>query len=245
MGRGSRTIGGGGMNDELRNLALALGHNPERREQKIPKIWVQKSREFAEGMILWYASENGRNSRSRSVSGPWGAERDPKRQMNGKIGEVATALFFELDPADAINWNAEKDGDGNVDVLLSRSKFKLDVKTNSEKRPEMYSSMAVNQYYHQKQFDAFVSVSLDFNFDRDERTSCFIEGWITKREFFETKKIAAQNNSRGLTAGTWFVEKIDLQPIDRLLLLEGYKIRVARQANRERKVFEFVIGQWP
>jgi len=185
--------------------------NDDRRLVIVPQRYVKRAFDRAEEIVAWYASEEGQRSLSRSVSGPWGAERDPIRQSTGKIGEVAVAIFFNLDPETAIFWSAGTGGDGNSDIKLPR--YLVDVKTNVAQRKEFYWSMAVNHLFQSKRFDVLISVSYeDYKFQ-----NCWLEGWISKQNFYEQKKIASKSDGTGLTPGTWYMNKRELLSIDSLL----------------------------
>jgi hypothetical protein len=187
----------------------------KRRFQLVPQEYVRRSYERAEKIVEWY--KRNPNSGSRSRSGPWGADRDPVRQSFGKIGECAVALFLELSPLTEIYWGTEKDGDGDFDLILPDDGRRIDIKTNLTDRSEFYPSKAVNDLYKNKKFDLLVSVSIE----PMKFYNCWIEGWITKEEFFDRKNIVPESGYRGLTPWTWYMNKRDLYCIDQLHVRRG------------------------
>ncbi len=190
--------------------------NPNRRVQLVPPELVQRAQQWGREMVAWYATD-GAKSRSRSVSGSWGAETDPIRQAHSKIGEVSCALCFSLDPQKVVAWSASIGGDGGRDMVLPNSGLRLDVKTTLPHRRLIWSK-AVNHLYELKSFDALVSISID-DF---EPTRTWIEGWVGKSQFLREKQVAdGKAIGRGLTEGTWFFEKKDLHNIDELLSWES------------------------
>jgi len=176
---------------------------------------VRVSRQYGEAMAKWYATPEGAASASRSRSGEWGAELDPIRQGQGKAGEYAVALHFALDLSTAVSRRISV-ADGGTDVTLAAG-FALDVKTTPQHKRWLIWSRQLNDLYERKRFDYLVGVSID---DGDW-SQCWIEGYISKVDFFERKKIADGISDDGkLSKGTWFIEKSDLIGID--LLLAGF-----------------------
>ncbi len=173
---------------------------------------VRVSREFGEAMARWYESPEGRASLSRSRSGDWGAERDPIRLGQSKAGEYAVAVYFALDAKIAVKRSFGK-ADAGTDVKIN-SNLGSDVKTTPTWKRYMLWSREINDLYWSKQFDVLIGVSID----EDDWSQCWIEGWLTKQEFFDRKKIADGTNDEGrLSSGTWFIEKDELSDIDTLL----------------------------
>jgi len=176
---------------------------------------VRVSRQYGEAIVKWYASPEGAVSASRSRSGDWGAELDPVLQGQGKAGEYAVAQYYGLDPKTAVNRSFGKADDG-IDVTITAT-VAVDAKTTPDWKRWMIWSESVNDLYWSKKFTTLVSVSLD----EDDWSQCWIEGWISKQDFFDRKMIADGVNDQGkLTRGTWFMRKVDLEPID--TLLAGY-----------------------
>ncbi len=173
---------------------------------------VRVSREYGVAMAKWYATPEGAASPSRSRSGSWGAETDPIRLGQAKAGEYAVASFFGLDLKSAVSRNYGR-ADSGWDVRIADGKA-LDVKTTPQRKKWMVWSLELNDLYWKKSFDALVSVSID----EGDWSRCWIEGWLSKQEFFDLKKIADGINDEGkLTPGTWFVEKTEMRDIRTLL----------------------------
>lgn len=184
--------------------------NANRKFQKVLDYYVERGVQYGKDIVAWYDTPEGQRSLSRSVSGSWGVERDPVRQAHGKIGEIATALYFMLDPLRIVKLNVGDGGDGGKDLRLNNG-LRLDVKTTMPPFKLIWS-MAINHLYLEKQFDVLVSVSIDeLNF-----SNCWIEGWITKQDFYDKKEISNGINSN-LTIGTWFMPKVVLSDMDILL----------------------------
>jgi hypothetical protein len=144
------------------------------------------------------------------VSGSWGAEADPVRQSQGKIGEIATALYFMLDPLKVVKLTIGDGGDGGKDLRLNNG-LRIDAKTTLPPYRLIWS-MAVNHLYLTKQFDVLVSVSIDGT----DFSNCWIEGWVTKQDFYDNKEVSDGVNSN-LATGTWFMKKSVLSDMDVLL----------------------------
>ena len=195
--------------------------NPYRKLIVLNPNKVRVSREFGEAMAKWYDTPEGRASASRSRSGEWGAETDPIRLGQGKAGEYAVAQFYGLDPKTAVKRSFGKADDGG-DVRITEV-MAVDVKTTPDWKRWMLWSEAVNDLYWSKKFNALVSVSINEN----DWSQCWIEGWINKQEFFERKMVSDgvncgldKNGKPRLKAGTWFMEKRDMHPIQ--MMLAGY-----------------------
>jgi hypothetical protein len=177
---------------------------------------VRVSRDFGEAISNWYASPDGMKSASRSRSGQWGAESDPIRQGQGKAGEYAVALLFGLDPKTTVKRSIGR-ADNGSDVILNSS-LAIDVKTTPARKRWLIWSLELNELYWDKKFDVLISVSINEN----DWSQCWIEGWLTKWEFFDRKKIAdGINDQNKLTDGTWFVEKNELSDIN--IMLKEYR----------------------
>ena len=121
------------------------------------------------------------------------------------------AKHLGLDLRTAVRGEVYAENDGGKDVIAFGCR--LDVKCTPTWKQWLLWSQAVNDLYWTKAFDVIVSVSID---DRDW-SQCWIEGWLTKQEFFDYKKIADGSNDAGkLTRGTWFMDKQPLPDIDTL-----------------------------
>jgi len=174
---------------------------------------VTRARTFGQDMVRWYANE-GRDSPSRACSGVWGAESDPVRQGQGKAGECSVAQYYGLDPLRAVKWTIGTADDG-ADITLPRG-ARLDVKTTESWKKYFIWPKSINHLYQQKKFDFLVGVSID---EHDWRW-CFIDGYLTKQQFLERRKIADGVVGKGLAPDTWFVFKTELQDaleLERLL----------------------------
>jgi hypothetical protein len=180
--------------------------NRHRRYVLIPDTLVKRGLLWGEKLVAHYAA--GGSPQSRAVSGDRGTEKDPLRQARGKIGEVAVAILFGKNPLTDMKWNLAPDQGSDI---RSPSGLLVDVKTTFPPYKLIWSR-TINDLYHQKMFDALVSVSID----SENYSKCWVEGWISKENFFKEKQIADGINS-GLEKGTWFVDKVILSSIDDLL----------------------------
>lgn len=174
----------------------------------ISSYWVERCREFGIDMVAWYDSDEGRQSASRAVSGNRGTERDPIRQGQGKLGEVAVAIYFNLNPEQVVNF--ARRADNGSDILLPCDLY-ADVKT-SFPHYNLIWNRDVNHLYWQKRFDIIISVSVD---ERDWH-SCWLAGFIDKADFFMRKRIADGKSSPRLEVNTWWFPKNDLNDIEEL-----------------------------
>jgi len=179
--------------------------NRHRKPVIVPQRWVGYARTVAEVMIWVYA--NGGSPASRARSGNRGTESNLRRQWQGKVGEIATALYFDLDPKQAVNCSFLPDH--GADIALP-SGLLLDVKTTLAPFKLIWSRDC-NDIYWEKRFDHLVSVSID----EDDFSRCWIEGFVPKQEFFARKQIAEPGRSR-LEPGTWFMDKAALHDIEGL-----------------------------
>lgn len=153
------------------------------------------------------------------------------RLAQGKIGEVALVLYFGEDPFALLNWEMKAD-DGSD--LIGPLNHLIDVKTTFPHYKLIWSNN-VNDLYWKKRFDTLVGVSID----EADFTKTWIEGWVSKADFFERKKIA--NNGSGLEPGTWYFEKAELSSIAALRARHG----LAQLAISAGKGAEYVLGRWP
>jgi len=177
-----------------------------RRYVHVEGQWVQRCWQYGQWLVQHYAS--GGSPNSRAVSGSRGTESNVERQMQGKLGEVAVALYCSYAPGTHVKWE-RAGGDAGFDLLIRSTK--VDVKTTFPPFKLIWSN-TVNNLWTQKRFDALVSVSVE----RGDWENCYIEGWISKREFFNKKQIADGCNCN-LEKGTWFMDKRELNCIDELL----------------------------
>lgn len=178
--------------------------NKNRKFQAIPAALVERCRDYGE-TVNAHRSQN-----SLAVSGPWGADRDPVRQMWGKLGEVACALYFGLDPNSAVSWIYRPDS-GN-DIKLP-SNLLADVKTTMPWGNLVWPK-TLNHIFWEKRFDLLISVSLD---QWGDLGRFWIEGYVSKREFFERKLIADGVSKPKLDKDTWYMPKRDLYDIGGLV----------------------------
>jgi hypothetical protein len=112
-----------------------------------------------------------------------------------------------LDLDQAVKWSISI-ADGGWDLLGPRTTF-IDVKTTFPNYRLIWSVDVNDLYEREKAFHALVNVSIDpADFSR-----CWIEGWVSKRGFLQRKRVA--DESDGLDAGTWFLDKEDLDPRSR------------------------------
>lgn len=200
--------------------------NPSRKLIVLDANKVRVSREYGEAIVKWYASPAGQASPSRSRSGEWGAELDPILQGQGKAGEYAVAQYYGLDPKTAVKRTFGQADDG-IDVTITTTAA-VDAKTTPDWKRWMIWSGSVNDLYWSKKFTTLVSVSIN----EDDWSQCWIEGWISKEEFFERKMVSDgincglnRNGKPRLTPGTWFMEKRDLHPIQTMLAgFVGYDV---------------------
>jgi hypothetical protein len=181
--------------------------NRNREHVAVQPLLVDAGLKYGRDIVAHYA--NGGSPRSRSRSGDRGAESNPILQAQAKIGEAAFALLCGLDPRKAVKWTVDH-ADCGWDVVLDDGR-RVDVKT-SIPRYNLIWNRDVNDLFYEKQFDVLVSVSIDPN----DFSQCWIEGWITKVEFYAKREIADGTNS-GLELDTWFMNKGDLWPIKDLI----------------------------
>lgn len=180
--------------------------NRNRRLVEVPQHYVDRGRQFGFDLVKHYA--NGGSPASRARSGGRGTESNPVLQAQGKIGEVALAIYFNLGIETVIKWGLDYP-DGGYDILLA-SGVRIDVKTTLPPFKLIWSR-DINDIYFEKQFDVLVSVSIE----EQNWSRCYVEGWITKGNFYRRKQIADGMNCR-LECGTWFVDKSILSNIDDL-----------------------------
>ena len=180
--------------------------NQNRKRVLVPNGYVERGRQYGLDLVKHYAAGGSPNSRARS--GDRGTESNPILQAQGKIGEVAVAIYFGLDDETAVKWGVDYPDNG-TDVTLSNG-VRIDVKTTLTPFKLIWSR-DINDLYWQKKFDVLVSVSII----EHDWSSCYIEGWITKGSFYRHKKISDGVNCR-LERGTWNVEKDILSNIDDL-----------------------------
>jgi hypothetical protein len=187
----------------------------------VDAVWVDRGTEYGLRRVADYGA--GGSPMSLSRSGEWGAEKDPVRQAQSKIGEVAFALWLGLEPEQGVvNWEVEgKDGDGGFDVRVPGG-YRVDVKTTLPPRKLIWSRQ-INDLYEGAKFDVLVAVSIN----GDDHRQCWIEGVISKGRFFRDKQISDGKNS-GLAVGTWFIDKSELADIGQVLRGAVYRNSAGR-----------------
>lgn len=193
-----------------------------RRSITLAEEDAERAVAYGQRIVAFYGSEVGQRSRSRGLSGPWGAERDWVRQADGKLGEVAFARYCGLNPDTALNWDAGRGGDGGFDVQLP-SGVRADVKTTEPNRRLIWSREK-NSLFEATPFDVLVSVTASI-----WTPVCSINGFVSKAGFAERKRIAGAGD--GLAAGTWWMRTADLSDVE-LLLEEARRISRIRAGLR-------------
>lgn len=195
--------------------------NPNRRPQIVPVELVDLGMQFGRNMASHYAA--GGSPRSRAVSGNRGTERNPERLAQGKIGECALALYWQMDPLLAVKWTVDH-ADAGYDLLLPGG-LRVDVKTTYPPYNVIWSN-TINDIYEDVRFDYIVSVSIA----KSDFSRTWIEGWISKGAFAAAKMVADGHGIGGnLEPGTWFMPKEKLQNIEALMPL-ARRIAVGRDA---------------
>ena len=183
--------------------------NPHRRFVDIGAALAWEAKAFGHELVAWYAADKSRTERS----GIWGGELDPVRIGISKAGEYAVAKLFGRDPARAVKRDTSKGPDKGSDVRCSPT-LRADVKATAAGKLYAVWSLAVNDLYWEKVFDVLIACSVD---DKDW-SRCWVEGWLSKKAFFEKKLVADGKNDEGrLTPGTWFLPKDAFEDIAILL----------------------------
>lgn len=189
------------------NMARFAGISDCQTPQPVPSDLGDCCARFGRALVAHYANGGSPRSRECAIDD---ADKNPVLQTLGKVGEVAAALYFRLDPATAIRWDVSYP-DSGTDIVLPNG-IRVDVKA-SYPPFKLIWPLTKNEFYSEKQFDVLLSVTVD---DRDF-SQCFIDGYITKAGFFKNKLIARPDISR-LIPGTWFVDKRTLSDPRELLL---------------------------
>lgn len=182
-----------------------MATNPHRKRLELEQRWIDRCQSYAIALVAHYKA--GGSPNSLAVSGGRGTEYNVERQTLGKIGEVACAIFFGLDPEIAVKWELKPDR--GSDVILP-NEMRVDVKTTVP-HYKLIWSRTVNHLYESKEFDLLIAVSVD----SVDRRICWIEGYMPKAMFLKRKHIADGKNS-GLEIGTWFMDKHELLDIEPL-----------------------------
>ena len=138
-----------------------------------------------------------------AVSGGRGTEFHAPRQAHGKIGECALAQAAGLNPLMVINWKHRADNGTDIRLLNG---WLVDVKTTLPNRRLIWS-VSVNHLFWCKSFTHLVSCTVE----EDHHSRCWIEGYISKEEFFERKR--EFDGSDGLDPFTWYMLKSELYDI--------------------------------
>jgi hypothetical protein len=225
--------------------------NPQRQYQPIAATWVERAWQF--GHDLKAHRDNGGSPRSVAYTGPWkvGVE----EFALGKAAEVGCATFFGLDPERAVQWCVEDGPDGGYDVVLPVLNFDLliDVKGSAPDGNVLWP-LTKNGIYWSKNFHVMLGASVD----PEDLSQVWIEGFVTKREFFAHKRTADGVASPRLTAGTWYLPKRCLHPLPRdrralpcetlaqtlieMLTCKDEPLNGVARAIKNHTVAEFVTG---
>lgn len=179
-----------------------------RRYVRVPSHYVTRSREF--GIAFVKRLTNGELPQVLARAGGRGSEFDVELQARSKIGEVAGAIYYHVDP-ESLLWSVDRPDRGHDFRFAGLA---IDAKTNYPPYKLIWSKN-VNDLYFQKDFDALLSVSISSR----EYADCWIEGWMGKEEFYRRKLIS--DGSR-LERDTWFMDKSDLHDVDDLHLCMPY-----------------------
>jgi hypothetical protein len=137
-----------------------------------------------------------------------------------------------MDPEKDVSWDA-KLADGGCDIKFQN--VLLDVKTTITPYQSVIWSKDINHLLLTSRLDLIVSVSNDPQNGED----CWIEGYISKEEFFKKKSIAGEKTGGKfeLEEGTWSVLKSEMWPI---VDFESPSL----VAMRCGKQFEYISGVW-
>jgi hypothetical protein len=183
--------------------------NPYRQYQPIAAVWVEQAWKFGHDLEAHYAA--GGSPNSAAVTGPWKV--DHVDFARSKAGEVAVAAFFGLDPAMALKWIANHPDDGH-DLALPILGFDLliDVKA-SNPEGNLIWPQTKNGFFWDVNFHVLMSASVERH--GDDLSQVWIEGFCTKREFYQHKRIADGTSSPRLSPGTWYLPKRCLHPLQR------------------------------
>ena len=122
--------------------------------------------------------------------------------FQAKTAEVAAALYFELQPLVDLSWTVER---ANLFDIKLATGMRLDVKASLESGNLIWP-YTKNAIFLQLPFDTLVSVSLKSG----DYQHCWVEGWISKDEFYARKKTADGVRAPRLDPGTWWMEKNEL-----------------------------------
>jgi hypothetical protein len=182
--------------------------NPQRQYQPIAAVWVERCWQF--GRELKAHRDNGGSPQSVAFTGPWKV--DVEEFALGKAAEVSSATFFGLDPERAVGWNVEDGPDGGYDLALPLLTLDvlIDVK-GSEPSGNLIWPLTKNGIFWSKNFHVMLAASVD----PADLSQCWIEGFVTKREFHAHKRIADGVASPRLTRDTWYLPKKCLHPLPR------------------------------
>ena len=202
--------------------------SPWRQAVLVPRKFVERCLSFGDRFVDHFDHGGSPQSRAYTMNN---AHKNHALQSFGKVGEVAAALFFGLDPEATILWKTSQGPDDGHDFVVNG--IRVDSKTSYPKGNLIWP-LSKNAIYLSKKFDVMVSVSVS----REDYTHCWIEGYIPKYEFFARKQIAEPGFSN-LQPGTWFMAKhilYDPQELfdDRALI---------RHAIRSGHQFEYISGR--
>lgn len=180
-----------------------------RYEIILPPHYERLSRWYGEKIVKWYREDPRRCLRA----GGRGSEYDPVLQGMAKQAEFAAAIFTDQDPGDLgrrgvvkLNWKLP---DVGWDIPSPTDSKRIDVKSSEDGKRLMLWSRTVNDKYWEKQFDYLLDVSVNAN----NWSQCWIEGYLTKKEFFERKFISRRDGDPypGIERDTWYVFKDSLR----------------------------------
>jgi hypothetical protein len=146
------------------------------------------------------------------------AAANPFLQANSKAAEVVYCLWRGLDPDKELNWGTSKTDPGH-DLWDT---MKVDVKHITWNKLCLIWHIGKNDEFWDYDFDGLVLVEGGSDdFINNEFT---VVGGVSKKEFWDTKRIAGQENTLNIGSpppalhkGTWYTEKSKLHSIKRVI----------------------------
>lgn len=179
-------------------------------EIHVPNRLLEQSRDYGEKIVEDFQA--GRNSRSRAVGVPdHPIDNNVDMQTMGRVCEVAGCLALGLD-ADVINWSRRPDSGYDFQY---HGDF-IDVKgTDHPNAQYLIWPVSKRFFFHEAPFNILMMVRA-LKPDDPFYGTAWVEGWITKEEFFRIKTVATYDEHR-LSDGTWFVNKSRLNDMRDLI----------------------------
>lgn len=174
---------------------------------------LDKSMEFARGVVASYLAGKKESSRNLGIKQKVPIYSDVQTQYVGRVGEVATCLYLELDPIKTLDWNANR-LDPGYDITL-KNHHTIDVKSTAHPNATRLIWPLTKMRKLPFAADIFVFAKV-LKKDGDKMGQIVqLVGCVAKQRFIDQKIVARA--MPGLVDGTPYMPETSLDAMEKLL----------------------------